>query len=317
MDLDVGGGASQEKVAEAFKILLADDRVRGVLIPTRWFDQPAYLDPCYEPFWAACAEAGLAAAAAARDTLVARYNDLDSVEAIVKANSGQIAALFVEPIAGNMGLVPPRDGFLQGLRDICTREGIVLIFDEVISGFRAAKGGAQEVFKIRPDLTCLGKIIGGGLPVGAYGGRRDLMELVSPAGPVYQAGTLSGNPVAAAAGIAALDLAKRLDPYASLTATAARLADGLLARFGERGIPATANRAGSLLGVFFADGPVSDFSDAKAADHERYARFFHHMLERGGWLPPSGYELWTLGTEHGDRELETMVEAASSFELPA
>jgi glutamate-1-semialdehyde 2,1-aminomutase len=167
---------------------------------------------------------------------------------------------------------------------------------------------------VTPDLTVLGKIMGGGFPCAAFGGRREVMEQLAPVGPVYQAGTLSGNPVAVAAGIAALGLAEELDPYTALTGTATALADGLTERFEARGEPTTVNRAGSMLSVFFSAGPVRDFADAKAADHQRYALFFHHLLDRGVWLPPSGYELWTLGTEHREAEIERVLDAAASFE---
>jgi glutamate-1-semialdehyde 2,1-aminomutase len=177
-----------------------------------------------------------------------------------------------------------------------------------------AFGGAQSVYAVTPDLTILGKVMGGGFPSAAFGGRRDVMERLAPVGPVYQAGTLSGNPVAVAAGIAALDLAKELDPYPALAETATTLADGLTERVSERGLALTVNRAGSLLSVFFSPGPVRDFAGAKAADHERYARFFHHLLDRGVWLPPSGYELWTLGTEHRAGEVEQVLDAVASFE---
>jgi glutamate-1-semialdehyde 2,1-aminomutase len=170
------------------------------------------------------------------------------------------------------------------------------------------------VYAVTPDLTILGKIMGGGFPCAAFGGRRDVMERLAPVGPVYQAGTLSGNPVAVAAGIAALDLAAQLDPYPALTETATALAEGLTERFADRDIPVTVNRAGSLFSVFFSRGPLRDFAGAKTADHERYARLFHHMLEREIWLPPSGYELWTLGTEHGDGEVDRVLDAVASFE---
>ena len=253
---------------------------------------------------------------AARDTLTVPFNDLDAVRSAFDEQAERIAAVIVEPVAANMGVVPPEPGFLDGLRTLCTSSGALLVFDEVITGFRIAFGGAQAVYGVAPDLTILGKVMGGGFPCAAFGGRRDVMERLAPVGPVYQAGTLSGNPVAVAAGVAALDLAAELDPYAELADRASSLAEGLRRALGGAG-PVTVNRAASLLSPFFAEGPVRNFADAKAADHKRYALFFHHMLERGVWLPPSGYELWTLGTEHGDRELEAIVEAASSFELPA
>jgi glutamate-1-semialdehyde 2,1-aminomutase len=252
----------------------------------------------------------------ARDTLTVRFNDVEALGNAFGEHGEAIAAVIVEPVAANMGVVPPEPGFLEGLRQLCTSSGALLVFDEVITGFRIAFGGAQSVYGVTPDLTILGKVMGGGFPCAAFGGRRDVMEWLAPVGPVYQAGTLSGNPVAVAAGIATLDLAKRLDPYAELAKGATALADALGDGFGERGIPLTVNRVESLLSVFFSAGPIGNFTDAKAADHERYARFFHHMLERGVWLPPSGYELWTLGTQHGDREIAAILEAAASFEVP-
>ena len=250
---------------------------------------------------------------AARDTLTAPFNDLEAVRSLFEERSERIAAVMVEPVAANMGVVPPEPGFLDGLREICTASGALLVFDEVITGFRIAFGGAQGEYGVSPDLTVLGKVMGGGFPCAAFGGRRDVMEHLAPAGPVYQAGTLSGNPVAVAAGIAALDLAKQLDPYPGLTETATELADGVAGRLAAKGSAVTANRAGSLFSVFFSAGPVRDFEGARAAEHDRYARFFHHMLDRGVWLPPSGYELWTLGTEHGPAEVDLVLRAAESF----
>jgi glutamate-1-semialdehyde 2,1-aminomutase len=250
---------------------------------------------------------------AARDTLTVPFNDVEQVDHVFSELGDRIAAAVVEPVAANMGVVPPEPGFLESLRRRCSAAGGLLVFDEVITGFRIAFGGAQSVYGVTPDLTILGKVMGGGFPCAAFGGRRDVMEQLAPVGPVYQAGTLSGNPVAVAAGIAALDLAERLDPYPGLTETATALADGLTERFAQRDIPVTVNRAGSLFNAFFSLGPVRDFAGAKAADHERYARFFHHMLDRGVWLPPSGYELWTLGTEHGLEEVERVLDAAGSF----
>jgi glutamate-1-semialdehyde 2,1-aminomutase len=254
---------------------------------------------------------------AARDTITLPYNDVEALDEAVGRHGDAIAAVIVEPVAANMGVVPPEPKFLERLRHLCTASGALLVFDEVITGFRIAFGGAQGVYAVTPDLTILGKVIGGGFPCAAFGGRRDVMERLAPVGPVYQAGTLSGNPVAVAAGIAALGLAEELDPDPALTETATDLSEGLANRLAARGMPVTVNRAGSLFSVFFSRGPVRSFSEVRAADHDRYARFFHHMLERGVWLPPSGYELWTLGTEHGDRELETILEAAASFEEPA
>jgi len=251
---------------------------------------------------------------AARDTLTVPFNDLEALENVFAERGAAIAAVIVEPVAANMGVVPPEPGFLERLRELATASGALLVFDEVITGFRIAFGGAQGVYGVAPDLTILGKVMGGGFPCAAFGGRRDVMERLAPVGPVYQAGTLSGNPVAVAAGIAALDLAKELEPYPALAETATALADGLTERLSERGLLVTVNRVGSLLSVFFSPGPVRDFAGAKAAGHERYARFFHHLLERGVWLPPSGYELWTLGTEHGPEEVVKVLDAAASFE---
>ena len=243
------------------------------------------------------------------DTLVADYNDLASVRRVVDAHRDQIAAVIVEPIAGNMGLVPPADGFLQGLRDITREAGALLIFDEVISGFRASAGGAQALSGVRPDLTCLGKIIGGGLPVGAYGGRADLMELVSPAGPVYQAGTLSGNPLAMTAGLWSL---KQLSPtlYKSMAALTARLAAGLAGAARDAGVALQVNAFGSLLTPFFTDQPVRDFASATSASAERYAAFFRGMLARGIYPPPSQFEAWFLSGAHTARHVDKTIAAA-------
>jgi glutamate-1-semialdehyde 2,1-aminomutase len=251
---------------------------------------------------------------AARDTLTVSFNDLSAARATFGDHPGRIAAVIVEPVAANMGVVPPEPGFLPGLRELCSAAGSLLVFDEVITGFRVGLGGAQARYEVVPDLTVLGKVMGGGFPCAAFGGRRDVMEQLAPAGPVYQAGTLSGNPVAVAAGIAALDLARELDPYPSLAAAAESIALSLAAAFAGRGIAATVNRTGPMFSLFFRDGPVRDLTDARASDHERYARFFHHLLERGVWLPPSGYEMWTLGTEHRGPEVERILDAASTFE---
>ncbi len=250
---------------------------------------------------------------AARDTLTVPYNDLDAVRAVFAERGSEIALVVVEPVAANMGVVPPEHGFLEGLRELTREHGALLLFDEVITGFRIAYGGAQSVYGIDPDLTALGKVMGGGLPCAAFGGKRGLMEQLAPTGPVYQAGTLSGNPVAVAAGVAALELARERDPYPGLARTAEQLTDGLADVLGASGIPVTINRAGSLFSVFFTDGPVRNYAEARGADHERYARLFHHMLERGVYLPPSGYELWTLSTTHGPEQIAVTLEAASSF----
>jgi glutamate-1-semialdehyde 2,1-aminomutase len=250
---------------------------------------------------------------AARDTATAPFNDPDAVRALFAERGGEVAAVIVEPVAANMGVMPPAPGFLEGLREVCSEHAALLIFDEVITGFRIAYGGAQSRFGVTPDLTVLGKVMGGGFPCAAFGGRRDLMEALSPIGPVYQAGTLSGNPVAVAAGLAALDLARDSDPYPQLERTADALIGGLAETFGEHGIPASFGRSGSMFSLFFSDAPVRSFADAKAADHDRFARFFGHVLDRGVHLPPSGYELWSLGTAHGPGEVERVLEAARSF----
>jgi glutamate-1-semialdehyde 2,1-aminomutase len=248
-------------------------------------------------------------AAAAADTLLASYNDLDSVHRVLDANRGRVAALIVEPIAGNMGVVPPADGFLRALREVCTAHGALLIFDEVISGFRAAAGGAQALAGVRPDLTCLGKIIGGGLPVGAYGGRKDLMDMVAPAGPVYQAGTLSGNPLAMTAGIWCLDhLTPRL--YCDLAALGARLAAGLAEAAREAAVPLQVNAFGSMLTPFFTSQSVRSFASATSASTEQYATFFRELIVRGVYPPPSQFEAWFLSAAHTKKDVEYTIAAA-------
>ena len=245
----------------------------------------------------------------ASDTLIARYNDLSSVDALLREHGASIAAVIVEPIAGNIGVVPPADGFLPGLRERCTANGSVLIFDEVISGFRAAAGGAQAVFAVAPDLTCLGKIIGGGLPVGAYGGRAELMALVAPAGPVYQAGTLSGNPVAMTAGLWALT---RLTPrlYKDLARRGTMLAAGLADAAREARVPLHVSAFGSLVTPFFTNAPVRDYDSALLADTAAYATFFKGMLARGIYPPPSQFEAWFLSAAHTDRDVVKTIAAA-------
>jgi len=245
----------------------------------------------------------------AADTLLARYNDLHSVDALLTEHEGSVAAVIVEPIAGNIGVVPPADDFLTGLRERCTRSGSLLIFDEVISGFRASAGGAQAVYGIRPDLTCLGKIIGGGLPVGAYGGRAAIMDMVAPAGPVYQAGTLSGNPVAMTAGLWAL---KRLSPklYRDLAARGSKLASGLAAAARDAGIALQVNAFGSLFTPFFTSTPVRDYQSALAANTTAYGTFFRGMLKRGVYPPPSQFEAWFLSSAHTDAHIKKTIAAA-------
>ena len=250
---------------------------------------------------------------AARDTLSLPFNDLAAAHDLFEQRGRQIAVVAVEPVAANMGVVPPAPGFLTGLRELCDRYGALLLFDEVITGFRIGRGGAQQRFGVRPDLTTLGKVMGGGFPCAAFGGRRDIMQRLAPDGPVYQAGTLSGNPVAVAAGIATLDLISELDPYADLDRTADALIDGLGAAFAASGITSSIGREGPLFSVFFSESPISDLAGAKRADHDRYARFFHHLLANGVALPPSGYEMWTLSTTHGPEEVAQVLGAAASF----
>jgi glutamate-1-semialdehyde 2,1-aminomutase len=248
---------------------------------------------------------------AVQHTLLATYNDLASCERLCDAHRHQIAALIVEPLAGNMGVVLPATGFLEGLRDLCDRYGILLVFDEVISGFRLGAGGAQQVWKVRADLTCLGKIIGGGLPVGAYGGRAELMDHVSPAGPVYQAGTLSGNPLAMAAGLWALGgLTRPL--YKRLARLGGMLAVGLADAAREAGVALQVNAHGSLLTPFFTNGPVRDYRSALQANSMQYAAFFRGMLARGVYPPPSQFEAWFLSAAHTEADVKRTVRAARS-----
>ena len=244
-------------------------------------------------------------------TLTAPFNDLDAVRAHFRERGGEIAAVIVEPVAGNMGVVPPRPGFLAGLREITRAHGAVLIFDEVITGFRVAYGGAQELYGVRPDLTCLGKIIGGGLPVGAYGGSRALMSHVAPLGTVYQAGTLSGNPLAVTAGLATLRELRRPGVYATLEARGAQLERGLGAAAEKAGVPLAVNRVGSMLTAFFCGGAVTDYASAKRADTTRYARFFHAMLARGVFLAPSQFEAAFVSLAHSDADLADAARAAA------
>ena len=243
-------------------------------------------------------------------TLLARYNDLDSVRTIAKDHGDDLAAVIVEPVAGNMGVVLPEPGFLEGLREVCDRIGALLVFDEIITGFRLVWGGAQTLFGVRPDLTTLGKIIGGGLPVGAFGGSRRLMERLSPLGDVYQAGTLSGNPVTVAAGTAALRTLRALHPYEELDRKAGGLAVCMARAAHAVGVPLRINRVGSMFTTFFGPGPVTDFASARRADTETYARFFHSMLEAGVLMPPSQLESAFLGVAHGDAELAKIQTAA-------
>jgi len=246
----------------------------------------------------------------AQDTLTVPYNDLAAVEAAIAANPAQLAAIIIEPVVGNMGLVEPAHGFLAGLRALCTQHGIVLIFDEVMTGFRLAPGGAQERFGVVPDMTTLGKIIGGGLPVGAYGGRADIMNQVAPAGKVYQAGTLSGNPLATAAGMAQLRyLHEHPEVYQQLEATSTRLADGTRQIAKELGLNYTVNQVGSMFSLFFTPEPVNNLEDAKKADLPAFGRYFHAMLQRGIYLAPSQFEALFISTAITDELVEKYLTA--------
>jgi glutamate-1-semialdehyde 2,1-aminomutase len=247
---------------------------------------------------------------AVADTLVAPYDDLGAVERIFDEHGSQIAAVIVEPVAGNMGLVPPVDGFLAGLRELTRASGALLVFDEVMTGFRVHPGGAQALYGVTPDLTTLGKVIGGGLPVGAYGGRRELMELVAPAGPVYQAGTLSGNPLAMTAGIETLRELGEPGVWDGLERATERLVGGLGEAARDAGVPVQLGRAGSMFGLFFADAPVRSWDDAKRANTDRFAGFQRALLERGVYLAPSQFEAGFVSTEHGEEEIDATIAAA-------
>lgn len=246
----------------------------------------------------------------AQDTLTVPFNNLQAVQDLVDRNKGNIAAIILEPVAGNMGCVLPQEGYLLGLRDICNKEGIVLIFDEVMTGFRLSKGGAQELFGVRPDLTTLGKIIGGGMPVGAYGGRAEIMEFVSPAGPVYQAGTLSGNPVAMSAGLAMLTyLNEHEEIYKSLEDTTTRIAAGFRLSLDKLDLKYTINHIGSMISMFFTDQPVFDFDSAKTSNTELFGRYFRGMLEKGVYLPPSQFETYFISTAIDQSLADEIIQA--------
>ena len=239
----------------------------------------------------------------ARTTITVPYNDPEAVAAVFKKWKGQVAAVIVEPVAANMGVVMPEPGFLKELRELCTKNGALLIFDEVITGFRLCYGGWQKLCGVRPDLTVLGKIVGGGLPLAAYGGRKDVMRLVAPLGPVYQAGTLSGNPVAVAAGTETLRLLKKLKPYAALEKATRDLVAGIRGRAAACGAGVTVNTVGSMFTVFFTGHPVTDYETAKLADAARYGRFFRSLLEAGVYFPPAQWEAAFLSTAHGPADL--------------
>jgi len=246
-------------------------------------------------------------AALSKLTLTAPYNDLGAVEEAFRAFPDQIACVIVEPVVGNAGFIPPDDDFLPGLRRITEADGSLLVLDEVMTGFRVAPGGAQERFGIRPDLTTLGKVIGAGLPVGAYGGRRDIMDHIAPVGPVYQAGTLSGNPLAMAAGLAQLRILRDENPYPELERRTRRLVDGLLGVGGELGVPMSGGSLGSMWGVFLAAGPIRSFEDARASDVALFQRFFHGMLRRGVFFAPSAFEAGFLSTAHTDSDVDETI----------
>ena len=249
-------------------------------------------------------------AAFTQHTLLAPYNDLDAVKALFAANPGAIAGIIVEPVPGNSGVFAPLPGFLEGLCEVTEKNGALLIFDEVMTGFRVAKGGAQERFGIKPDLSCFGKIIGGGLPVGAFGGRAEIMDYLAPLGPVYQAGTLSGNPLAMAAGIASLELLLENDCYTKLEQLGQQLESGMQDAAKSAGIPVRFNRVGAMFCAYFTDQPVHNLADAMKSDRERFARYFRGMLEQGIFLAPSQFEAGFLSTAHTEADIETTIRAA-------
>jgi glutamate-1-semialdehyde 2,1-aminomutase len=248
----------------------------------------------------------------AQDTLIAPYNDLQAVESLFSENRGDIAAVIVEPVAGNMGVIPPEPGFLEGMRKMTRAEGALLVFDEVITGFRVAYGGAQALYGITPDLTCLGKVIGGGLPVGAYGGRREIMEMVAPLGPVYQAGTLSGNPLSMTAGIETLKVLAQPGFYQRLEEKSARLAAGLRAAAEAARTPVFQTRVGSMFCTFFSAERVVDYASAKRSDTNKYALFFRAMLENGVYLAPSQFEAGFLSLAHSEQDIDRTIEVAEA-----
>ncbi|MDH5591619.1 MAG: glutamate-1-semialdehyde 2,1-aminomutase [Gammaproteobacteria bacterium] len=250
-------------------------------------------------------------ASLAEHTLTLRYNDLDSVHGCFANLGDQIACIIVEPVAGNMNCIPPEEGFLQGLREICDQSGAILIFDEVMTGFRVALGGAQQYYDVKPDLTTLGKVVGGGLPVGAFGGKREVMEHIAPLGPVYQAGTLSGNPVAMAAGLSTLKLIQKPGFHQQLDATAKALVSGLKQRAEKAGIGLAINQVGGMFGLFFTDDKeVHTYEQVVASNQERFKRFFHGMLEHGVYLAPSAFEAGFVSAAHGDAEIQATLDAA-------
>jgi glutamate-1-semialdehyde 2,1-aminomutase len=246
----------------------------------------------------------------AKDTLNAKFNNIELVYDLIEQNKDEIAAVFIEPVAGNMGCVPSKKDFLSSLREICTSENIVLIFDEVMTGFRLSKGGAQEIYNIKPDLTTFGKIIGGGLPVGAYGGRKEIMEMIAPSGSVYQAGTLSGNPLAMTAGFETLRIIDEdEDFYADLNESSEYLYEGIKNNLQELNLNYTFNNVGSMSTIFFTNEEVTDFDSAKTSDTEKFARYFNQMLERGIYLPPSQFEGVFISAKHSKQNLDKTIKA--------
>ncbi len=245
----------------------------------------------------------------AQDTLTAQFNDIESVKTLIESNANQVAAVILEPVGGNTGCIPPKNGFLRELRTLCSEHDIVLIFDEVITGFRVSPGGAQALYDVMPDLTCLGKIIGGGLPVGAYGGRRDIMERISPAGDIYQAGTLSGNPVAMAAGLETLKILKNPDNYETLEKLAHQLEVGIKKNIKNLDLKLCINRVGSISSIFFTDKDVIDFKTAMTSDTQRFAQYFKYMLEEKIYLAPSQFEVGFISLAHSVEDIERTVKA--------
>ena len=245
-----------------------------------------------------------------RNTVTIPFNDLGAVKEVCKNRGEEIACIILEPVAGNMGVIPPQKGYLKGLRKIADKHGIVLIFDEVMTGFRVSHGGVQALQKVTPDLTTLGKVIGGGLPVGAYGGKAEIMDCISPVGPVYQAGTLSGNPMAMTCGIATLEKLKKKSLYKKLERNSKRLAEGLKRSAEEAGIPTYHTRVGSMLCTFFSEDEVTDYESAKRCNTERYASWFHGMLERGFYFAPSQFEAAFISTAHGEEDIDSTIEAS-------
>ena len=247
-----------------------------------------------------------------KDTLTAPYNNLEAIETLFKQFDNEIAGIILEPVAGNMGLIPPVDGYLAGLRKLCTQHGALLIFDEVMTGFRVAIGVAQEYFGVTPDLTALGKVIGGGLPVGAYAGRKDIMQTVAPAGPMYQAGTLSGNPLAMTAGLTTLKGLQKPGVFEALVTSTTKLSEGISAAAEAAGISIYPTQAGAMFCFFFNDGPVIDWETASKSNLELFAKFFHAMLERGIYFPPSQYESWFSSAAHTDEAIVATIQAAQT-----